>query len=44
MEEARKGLVFVGLQESKFQLIFDIKMDGKSTCKDWFFSSGHTTY
>ena len=43
LEEARKGKVFIGFQEIKCHLIFDIKTDGKFTLKARSVDGGHTT-
>ena len=41
--EDRNVKAFVGFQEIKCHLIFDIKMDGKFICKARFVAGGHTT-
>jgi hypothetical protein len=43
VEQARSNKHYVGYQEIKCHMIFDIKMDGKFTCKARLVAGGHTT-
>ena len=43
LDDARRGQKLVGYQEIRWNMIFDIKMDGQFTRKDWYVDGGHTT-
>lgn len=43
LEQARSNKHYVGFQEIKCHMIFDIKMNGKFTQKARFVAGGHTT-
>ena len=43
LEDARRGQKLVGYQEIRCHMIFDIKMDGRFTCKARYVAGGHTT-
>ena len=43
LEDARRGQRFVGYQEIRFHMIFDIKMDRQFTRKARYVAGGHTT-